>query len=503
MSLRANEIREQLLTAGIKEQMIFSFGMTACKNLIANPSIKERLGKGRQIDLKEIQNLELEILKRFRDFCNKNDLTYYLAYGTLLGAIRHKGFVPWDDDVDVFMPYEDYKKMLGLWPQEGRYILGEWRKDNNYLWNFAKIMDCNTCLLHTGYPMQACMGLYIDIFPLTGCAEGESGENFLEKNMKMNKDWECFYSVNTLLGCEEPDIREGIIKHRYCSDFKKAKIVGDGIFSWYVRREVFDDVVEVEFEGELFAAPKGYDEFLKVKYGNYMEMPPESKRWAHMFETYYLGEPINEANGCNRDVAYWNSYYKKHKCDQPSLFAKSILKLLNKGADLLELGCGNGRDSLYFAHNGINVTAIDVSEQAISLLKRKREANTDFIHGDFVCLTKEYMEEFDYCYSRFTMHAIDKEQECQVIKAIYGALRKDGRLFIEVRSVNDEIYGKGIEVGRDSYVFDEHFRRFIRKNELEDELKINGFIIEYSEENRGFAPFKGEDPLIIRIIAKK
>lgn len=90
-----------------------------------------------------------------------------------------------------------------------------------------------------------------------------------------------------------------------------------------------------------------------------------------------------------------------------------------------------------------------------------------------------------------------------MIRNVYNALKKQGRFFVEVRSINDELYGKGEKVGRNAYKYNGHYRRFIVKEELENKLKENGFILEYSEEARNFAPYKDTNPLIIRMIAYK
>lgn len=207
----------------------------------------------------------------------------------------------------------------------------------------------------------------------------------------------------------------------------------------------------------------------------------------------------------DRDTEYWNDYYKKDKAPiEPSLFAKTILSEMQKGKTVLELGCGNGRDSLYFYRNGLNVTAVDASDCTISQLKQQYdEDNICFICDDFVCSPAIFSGQFDYCYSRFSLHAINEEQEIEVIKNVFNVLKSKGKFFIEVRSVHDELYGKGERVGKDSFVHDGHYRRFVHKELLENELKQCGFIIDYSEEQRGFAPFGESDPPVIRVIAKK
>lgn len=207
----------------------------------------------------------------------------------------------------------------------------------------------------------------------------------------------------------------------------------------------------------------------------------------------------------DRDVEYWNKYYEEsHDIEKPSLFAESVIGLMTENRNLLELGCGNGRDSLYFIRHGINVTGIDASDTAIKRLHAANSyGNAYFICDDFVCSSTIFVEQFDYCYSRFSLHAINAEQESEVIKNIYRALKKGGRFFIEVRSVNDDIYGLGEKIAEDTYVYEGHFRRFVVKDELEHKLEQAGFCISYSEEKRGFAPYGESNPPIIRIIAEK
>lgn len=214
---------------------------------------------------------------------------------------------------------------------------------------------------------------------------------------------------------------------------------------------------------------------------------------------------IQFSSDFNRDVEYWNQFYKgSPNIEHPSLFARSIIGMTEKNRNLLELGCGNGRDSLFFAQNGLNVTAIDASDAAIEKLQEKNTyGNACFICDDFVCSPTIFAGQFDYCYSRFSLHAINVEQESELIRNVYGALKENGKFFIEVRSINDDIYGLGEQISDNTFIFEGHFRRFIVKGELEDKLKEAGFHIIYSEEKRGFAPFGDSDPPIIRVIAQK
>lgn len=207
----------------------------------------------------------------------------------------------------------------------------------------------------------------------------------------------------------------------------------------------------------------------------------------------------------DRDTEYWNAYYeKKPDIEHPSLFALKIGPDLKKSSTILDLGCGNGRDSLYFYRLGLNVTAIDASDLVIKMLQEKYdEENICFICDDFVSSSMIYAGQYDYCYSRFSLHAISEEQENEMLVNVYKVLKDKGKFFVEVRSIHDELYGKGEKAGDNAYIYDNHFRRFIKKEDLERKLIDVGFKIEYSKEDRGFAPFEGMDPLVIRMVLKK
>lgn len=207
-----------------------------------------------------------------------------------------------------------------------------------------------------------------------------------------------------------------------------------------------------------------------------------------------------------RDTKYWNKFYKnKPEINYPSLFATYVEKHLISGKSIIELGCGNGRDSVFFALKGLNVIAIDASDLVISELneKYKDEKKLNFICDDFVRSETLFMRQYDYCYSRFSIHAINETQEDELLNNVILALKQDGLFFIEVRSVLDELFGKGESLGKNEYIYNGHYRRFIERAVLEEKLKKVGFKILYSAEERDFAPFEGKNPIVIRLICQK
>ena len=212
-----------------------------------------------------------------------------------------------------------------------------------------------------------------------------------------------------------------------------------------------------------------------------------------------------EKDGFKRDSEYWNCYYKKNvkEIQGPSDFAKYILAYLKPGKTLVDLGCGNGRDSVFFAKHGIEVTGIDAAEEAINILTRRQVENADFLCDDFVTSDILKQSKYDYFYSRWTMHAISEEQEEKLLYNIENALKEEGIFFVEARSIKDELCGKGEKVSENAYIYNNHFRRFMDRKHFQDKLERFGFEIISSEEGKNFSKTIESDPVLVRIIAKK
>lgn len=227
-----------------------------------------------------------------------------------------------------------------------------------------------------------------------------------------------------------------------------------------------------------------------------------------------LGITCRNKSAFNKDTVYWNAYYRK----QPSIlstcssFARDMLSVMKaqevEGQDtkyLLDLGCGNGRDSVFFAENGIHVIGIDASNVAIEILEQTHgsEEHLEFMCDDFVTASVLFHREYDYCYSRFTLHAISERQEQQLIANVYKALKKDGLFMIEARTIHDSIYGLGELVERNAYIYDGHYRRFIDPEEIAEKLIRVGFTIVFSQEGKGFSKMSENDPTLLRLIVKR
>ena len=181
------------------------------------------------------------------------------------------------------------------------------------------------------------------------------------------------------------------------------------------------------------------------------------------------------------DKSYWEQYYKKNPNPvEPSTFARFTSGFLHPGNSLIELGCGNGRDSVFFAQNNLNVTAIDQVESEMDYLNHKYSLyNLDFKADDFTRLTSD--KSYDYVYSRFTLHSINEEAEARVLKWIGSNLKDQGYFFLEVRSINDPMFQKGEKISDNENVTT-HYRRYLNLEDTINKIEKCGLKIIYQLE---------------------
>lgn len=247
----------------------------------------------------------LETFKAFTEFCKKNNIRYFACGGTLIGAVRHQGLIPWDDDVDVWMLREDYEKFCSLRGKvEGHYDIMDERDKNYWLHLLAKFVDTDTSLWEVEeYPCVT--GVYIDIFPLFECR----AESALNQKLKFDNYLKFFrrsmrhYSLNSAFSplfhghlLRFYEIMKDLLYYKPIHKFYKRgydkflckikKEHGDRYVSYagdYGKREIFEkhlfqDVVQLKYEDMEIDAPKEYHELLTQLYGDYMKLPPKEKR---------------------------------------------------------------------------------------------------------------------------------------------------------------------------------------------------------------------------------
>jgi lipopolysaccharide cholinephosphotransferase len=260
----------------------------------------------KKLNLREIHLRELNILMELDEFCKENHLRYYLSGGTLLGAIRHKGFIPWDDDIDVCMPRPDYMYLLENFKCSSTL---EVRSNllNNWDAPFAKIIDYNT-EVHSLYSLSE-KNLWIDIFPVDGLPENVDKvakiykrcefyrKLFMICNARMGKGKTYFHRVAkslikpvvVLYG--KGNIVKKIEKIAQSYPYKDCKYVGAITWGLYgvgerMLKSEFEKQTMVEFEGHHFPAFSCWDSYLRGLYGDYMKLPPIEKRQTHDMEVY-------------------------------------------------------------------------------------------------------------------------------------------------------------------------------------------------------------------------
>ena len=257
----------------------------------------------KELSLEEKKKVSFDILKSVCSFCEEHGIRYYLAYGTLLGAIRHKGFIPWDDDVDLLMPRPDYIKFLDTFegPQDLKVV--SCFNSRDYVLPFAKVQNNKTkMMLPSGKIID--QGLGIDLFPVDGIPDDlslEEAERIFRKEndifIKSIQKYDnfkflvpktikehikvCAYKASILTGILNGKCRK-ISKNPFDSDYDSCSMVASavGMHSGKFRpfKKEWFDPIKVEFEGDHFIAPAGYDEILSMIYSNYMELPPEKDR---------------------------------------------------------------------------------------------------------------------------------------------------------------------------------------------------------------------------------
>lgn len=246
------------------------------------------------LSLQEIQQESLEIFRYIKDLCERYHITYFMCAGTLLGAVRHKGFIPWDDDIDVAMPYPDYVRFKEKVQQEGRYNYRDLDSCELFLFGYAKIESKEIVGEALGFPDLVDCALSIDIFPIYSLPDDENERKFMiSENTRLKN---CIkYKYNHLVGEQKLyNAKKELVKLWTDIGYHKTKqvmktCVGAAGYGKeeFVSYEAYGEMIPMEFCGEYFSAPIGYDEILHTFYGDYMQLPPKEKQRTHHKCIYY------------------------------------------------------------------------------------------------------------------------------------------------------------------------------------------------------------------------
>ena len=264
------------------------------------------------ISLDELKTLQVEILKKVSDFCKTNNLTYFLTYGTLLGAVRHKGYIPWDDDIDIMMPRSDYDLFLKKFNGQVPHLkVTAPELDPGFYAPYANVYDERTLLQEDIVSHGSLdLGVKIDIFPLDYVPSDENvyAEMWERSKRETNRLYAKTMKLSYLHGLERIKVLVRKIQYMFYSikriqkhhlrllNEEKYKSEGEmmDIIMFTAKRKTvvpkncFYPARELSFEGYDFSVPNDYDRVLRVVYGDYMKLPPEEERVPiHCFNAYW------------------------------------------------------------------------------------------------------------------------------------------------------------------------------------------------------------------------
>ena len=263
--------------------------------------------RGRQLANDEIRRIQLSILDYIDQFCKEKNIKYTLSYGTLIGAVRHKGFIPWDDDIDIAMTRENYERFLKLFnDSSGRYTLLEPRTSKKYQYILGKVVDNTTELIEMGYD-NIPIGVFVDVFALDYVADSvkERQREILLRRLictiRTRKFFPLTYghslssSLLSLLCKMIPVTTSALFRlhHHLFAKHKKTNTLFNmcetgtpDARKQIIPAKCFEKYCSMEFEGKYYSVCEGYDIFLRNQFGDYMQLPPENERHPHEMEAY-------------------------------------------------------------------------------------------------------------------------------------------------------------------------------------------------------------------------
>lgn len=276
---------------------------------VAEPSIMDTLAL--------LQRVALDMAKAVAAICDKHELSYSLIFGSLIGAVRHKGFIPWDDDLDVAMPRPDYEKFLEVAPLElpSYYEIHNYKMGNT-LRCVTRIVDTRILLKLNSYEDGNILPAWVDIFAIDGLPDKQPAKAIHYMRIQWRKAMWAFAGFESTVNKNRPgrprwqqliidfcakthfgshlDVYDQLDKYdkalkRYPFDYSTLCCCGMGTYSpqrqtW--KRSAFEELVQYDFEGTLLMGAGDYDSVLSATYGDYMTLPPEDQRIVHELAVY-------------------------------------------------------------------------------------------------------------------------------------------------------------------------------------------------------------------------
>jgi len=262
---------------------------------------------GKEISIQEMRKIQIDILDAIHLFCESNHIRYSLCGGTLLGAVRHKGYIPWDDDIDIFMPRPDYEKFISTFDNgTGNLRVQHYKNDISYPLRWARVFDDRTILIS----INSVDGVFVDVFPVDGLPDLE-GAKQMSKELLVLRDQlarttkfhsqavrqnafllNVKYYIKKLFCPSRKTVLQKYDKLLHTYEFETSKNAGV-IVSRFGEKElleasVFKSYIQLPFEGKMYSCIKDYDVYLRKLYGDYMQLPPKEKRVTHhRFKIYW------------------------------------------------------------------------------------------------------------------------------------------------------------------------------------------------------------------------
>ncbi len=263
------------------------------------------------VDLQKLHKVDLELVSEVDRVCRKNGVEYSLDGGTLLGAVRHKGFIPWDDDADIVMTRHEYAKFYRACKKDldtTRFFLQEYRTDKYYRWGYAKLRRKDTEYIRVGQEhLKQKTGIFIDIFVVDNMPDNSKERNlyyflnfcirkclYSELGQKQEKSlfMRCWYAfLYKIVSKDYLFKKRNMLAAR--ANRKETKLMSHYLYpypsmetKYGMPSACFKEYIDIEFEGKTFRALKQYNRYLTLLYGDYMTPPPENKREFHSEASY-------------------------------------------------------------------------------------------------------------------------------------------------------------------------------------------------------------------------
>ena len=255
-------------------------------------------------NIQELRQIQMGILDDVHNYCEKHGLRYFLSSGTLIGAVRHQGYIPWDDDIDIYMPRQDYEQFLTSFSDtKGVYRVINPQVEPHYYYTFAKVVDLRTKMVEKetkGYEI----GVYMEIFPVDYVTDDvQERERIFKQKKLLYKIRRCKISKSNPLHSRlaywvyrcwpmtvkqiERKIRNLIVLTEPTHTVCNMTEAGPSIKGCFPAEDIATSV-DIEFEGRMYKTMVGYKDYLERTYGDYMTLPPVKQRVTHEFEAYLL-----------------------------------------------------------------------------------------------------------------------------------------------------------------------------------------------------------------------